>query len=73
MTKNETLKNWVEQYSEPLLKRAAYLLSDRTEAEDIVQEVFLAAFSSYGSFEGKKPAADLAECYFKQKSRGLLP
>lgn len=53
MMKNEVLRNWVEQYSEPLLKRAVYLLSDKTEAEDIVQEVFLSAFSSYDSFEGK--------------------
>lgn len=53
MTKNEVLKSWVEQYSGPLLKRAAYVLSDKTEAEDIVQEVFIAAFSSYDSFEGK--------------------
>jgi RNA polymerase sigma-70 factor (ECF subfamily) len=53
MTKNETLKSWIEQYSEPLLRRAVYLLSDKTEAEDIVQEVFIAAFSSYESFEGK--------------------
>lgn len=53
MTKNEVLKSWVEQYSGPLLKRAAYLLSDKVEAEDIVQDVFLAAFSSYDSFEGK--------------------
>lgn len=53
MTKNETLKNWVEEYSEPLLRRAIYLLSDKEEAEDIVQEVFLSAFSSYDSFEEK--------------------
>ena len=53
MTKNETLKSWIEQYSEPLLRRAVYLLSDKTEAEDVVQEVFIAAFSSYESFEGK--------------------
>lgn len=53
MTKNEILKNWVQQYSEPLLRRAVYLLSDKVEAEDIVQEVFIAAFSSYDSFEGK--------------------
>lgn len=53
MTKNETLKNWIEQYSESLLRRAIYLLSDKVEAEDIVQEVFIAAFSSYDSFEGK--------------------
>lgn len=53
MTKNETIKNWIEQYSESLLRRAVYLLSDKTEAEDVVQEVFISAFSSYDSFEGK--------------------
>lgn len=53
MTKNEIFKRWVERYSEPLLRRAVYLLSDKIEAEEIVQEVFIAAFSSYDSFEGK--------------------
>jgi len=53
MEKNNVLKSWVEQYSEPLLKRAAYVLSDKDTAKDIVQDVFLAAFSSYESFEGK--------------------
>ncbi|SDI92283.1 RNA polymerase sigma-70 factor, ECF subfamily [Chryseobacterium taeanense] len=53
MTKNEIFKRWVKQYSEPLLRRAVYLLSDKIEAEEIVQEVFIAAFSSYDSFEGK--------------------
>lgn len=53
MTKNETFKNWIEQCSAPLLRRAVYLLSDKAEAEDIVQEVFISAFSSYESFEGK--------------------
>lgn len=53
MTKNETLKSWIEQYSEALLRRAVYLVSDKVEAEDIVQEVFISAFSSFDSFEGK--------------------
>lgn len=53
MTKNEILKSWIEQHSEPLLRRAVYLLSDKIEAEDVVQEVFISAFSSYDSFEGK--------------------
>ena len=51
--RNEVLKSWVEQYSAPLLKRAVYLLSDKEEAQDVVQEVFLSAFSSFDSFEGK--------------------
>ncbi|WP_374460180.1 sigma-70 family RNA polymerase sigma factor [Chryseobacterium taeanense] len=53
MTKNEIFKRWVEQYSEPLLRRSVYLLSDKIEAEEVVQEVFIAAFSSYDSFKGK--------------------
>ncbi|MBV8325541.1 sigma-70 family RNA polymerase sigma factor [Chryseobacterium sp.] len=53
MTKNEVLKSWIEEYSEPLLKKAFYLLSDKEEAQDLVQDVFVAAFSSYDSFEGK--------------------
>jgi RNA polymerase sigma-70 factor (ECF subfamily) len=53
MTKNETIKDWIEQYSGSLLRRAVYLLSDKVEAEDVVQEVFISAFSSYDSFEGK--------------------
>lgn len=53
MTKNEALKSWVERYSESLLKRAMYLLSDKDDAKDVVQEVFLSALSSYDSFEGK--------------------
>lgn len=53
MEKNKVLKSWVEHYSEALLKRAAYLLSDKDTAQDIVQEVFLAAVSSYESFEEK--------------------
>ncbi|MDC8103015.1 sigma-70 family RNA polymerase sigma factor [Chryseobacterium sp. B21-037] len=53
MTKNEVLKSWVEMYSGALLKRAMYLLSDKDDARDIVQEVFLSALSSYDSFEGK--------------------
>lgn len=53
MTKNETIRSWIDQYSGQLLRRAVYLLSDRVEAEDVVQEVFISAFSSYESFEGK--------------------
>lgn len=44
MTKNETFRNWINQYSAPLLKRAVFLISDKTEAEDIVQDVLLPLF-----------------------------
>lgn len=67
MTKNETLKSWIEQYSESLLKRAVYLLSDRIEAEDVVQEVFIAAFSSYDSFEEKSKPLTWLQTILKNK------
>lgn len=41
MTKDEELKSWIEQYSGPLLKRALYVLSNKEDAQDVVQEVFL--------------------------------
>lgn len=53
MTKDEELKSWIEQYSGALLKRALYVLSNKEDAQDVVQEVFLAAYSAYDSFEGK--------------------
>ncbi|UZJ64501.1 RNA polymerase sigma factor [Sphingobacterium sp. KU25419] len=43
---------WVEDYSETLMRRALYLLSDRQDAEDLVQDVFIAAFDSYPTFKG---------------------
>ncbi|KPH13516.1 RNA polymerase sigma factor [Chryseobacterium sp. ERMR1:04] len=67
MMKNEVLKSWVEQYSEPLLKRAVYLLSDREDAEDVVQEVFIAAFSSYDSFEEKSKPLTWLQTILKNK------
>lgn len=65
--KNEILKSWVEQYSEPLLKRAVYLLSDKEDAEDVVQEVFIAAFSSYDSFEEKSKPLTWLQTILKNK------
>lgn len=47
------LGKWVDDYSRILLDRAYYLLSDKEDAKDIVQEVFLSAFKSRDSFQGK--------------------
>lgn len=49
--KQEDLKLWIDQYSLALLKRAIYLVSNQQEAEDLVQEVFIAAFSSYERYK----------------------
>ncbi len=45
MTKDEELKSWIEQYSGPLLKRALYVLSNKEDAQDVVQEVFCCLLS----------------------------
>ena len=68
MTKNEVVKSWIEQYSAPLLKKAFYLLSDKEEAKDLVQEVFVAAFSSYDSFKGKSQPLTWLMAILKRKT-----
>lgn len=47
------LEKWIEDCSEKLLDRACYLLSDKEDAKDVVQEVFLSAYKSKDSFQGK--------------------
>jgi len=51
--KNEVFNDWVNKYSKPLLNRAMYLVSNKNEAEDIVQEVYISAFNSYENFQEK--------------------
>lgn len=51
MTQNEIFKSWISDYSKPLLQRATYLLSNPEDAEDLVQEVFIAAFHSFEKFK----------------------
>lgn len=53
MMKNEMLKSWIDQYSGLLLKKALYMLSNKEDAQDVVQDVFIAALSNYDSFEEK--------------------
>jgi len=50
--RSSEIQQWIEDYSIALLQRAIFLLSDRREAEDIVQDVFVAAFEAYPSFKG---------------------
>ena len=49
----EEVAQWVDAYTEKLLDHACYLVSDRVESEDLVQEVFLTALSSYDSFQNR--------------------
>lgn len=44
---------WVDRYGDYLFRYAMLRLRDRSTAEDLVQETFLAALKDYGSFSGK--------------------
>lgn len=67
MEKENQIKQWIEQYSSELLNRAIYLLSDKEEAKDIVQDVFLAAYSGYQSFKGNSSAKTWLHTILKNK------
>ena len=43
----------IDEYSPLLLSRAYYLLSNKEDAEDLVQEVFYIAYINYGQYNGK--------------------
>ncbi|MFT4522871.1 MAG: RNA polymerase sigma-70 factor (TIGR02943 family) [Bacteroidia bacterium] len=45
------VKSWVEQHTDALLAYANSKLSDHAQAEDLVQETFLAAFKSHERFK----------------------
>lgn len=56
MTGNQssnTLKTWVDSYSDQMFTWAFYKIGHKEQAEDIVQDTFLAAFQSFEKFEGK--------------------
>lgn len=44
-------ENWVNEYANDLYKQAYYLLSNKEDAEDLVQEVFVAAYNRFDSFK----------------------
>ena len=43
----------IEEYTSILLNKAYYLLSNKEDAEDLVQEVFYSAYINYRSYSGK--------------------
>lgn len=46
-------ESWVEDYSQKLYNRAFYLLNSTSDAEDLVQDVFVIAFEKFAQFQGK--------------------
>lgn len=67
MKKEKQIEEWIELYTSVLLSRAIYLVSDKEEAKDIVQDVFLAAFSGYQSFKGNSSAKTWLHTILKNK------
>lgn len=47
------VKTWVEAYSDQLFSWAFFKIGSHEQAEDLVQDTFLAAIQSYERFEGK--------------------
>ncbi|MBL7691117.1 MAG: sigma-70 family RNA polymerase sigma factor [Flavipsychrobacter sp.] len=48
-----TIRSWVESFTDALYDRALYKTDNEEIAKDLVQDTFLAAFESFGSYEGK--------------------
>ncbi|WP_432410865.1 sigma-70 family RNA polymerase sigma factor [Rasiella sp. SM2506] len=46
------IENWVNQYSDTLFSWAYYKTSSKENAEDLVQDTFLAAYHKFDSFKG---------------------
>lgn len=44
---------WIDNYSEKLLSRAFYMISNKEDAKDLVQDVFMIAYSKIETFEKK--------------------
>jgi RNA polymerase sigma-70 factor (ECF subfamily) len=47
------VEEWIDKYSPFLLNRAYFLLSNKEDAEDVVQEVFLSVCQSNSGYSGK--------------------
>jgi RNA polymerase sigma-70 factor (ECF subfamily) len=67
MDREEHVKQWIELHSSELLSRAIYLTSDKEESKDIVQDVFMAAFSGYHSYNGNSSAKTWLHSILKNK------
>ena len=53
MKNTKQLEKWIDAYGQKLFDRAYYLLSNREDAEDIVQDVYVAAYSAIEQFQEK--------------------
>ncbi len=60
--KTEMIEEWVRTYSKGLFSYAATRTNSRSDAEDVVQETFLKAYRSIGTF---KPGTDAKSWLFQ--------
>ncbi|HVU15880.1 MAG TPA: RNA polymerase sigma factor [Candidatus Didemnitutus sp.] len=74
------LREWIDAYGERLLRSAYLLCGDRAEAEDLVQDTFLAAFESRQSFRRESTVytwlhgilLNLSRKYWRRRRRLVL-
>ncbi len=67
----EELEEIINLYGEKLLRYATAILCDHQDAEDVVQEVFLAAYQSRSSFDGKNLSAWLYKITYNRSLNQL--
>lgn len=51
------LREWISRYSDDVLRTCFALLSDRTLAEDAMQDTFMKAWKAMSQFEGRENAS----------------
>ena len=60
ITREERLSNWIELYSDAILRTCFLYLSDRTQAEDALQDTWIKAWRHMGEYERKRVINDKA-------------
>ena len=53
--KQEEVEKWFEEHGDGLYRFSLLRVGDQTQAEDLVQETFLAALQSWESYKGQSP------------------
>lgn len=66
-TRRESAEAWVDEYGDLLYRVAVMRLGDRSAAEDVVQEAFLAAWRSRDSFDGRSDQGTWLVAILKRK------
>lgn len=67
VNRDESIKQWVAEYTEPLYRWACSKMDDHELAEDLVQETFLVAFERYDTYERRGSARTWLTSILKNK------